>query len=52
MKLRAFCRLLAESPVSRLMQDHAWLVPAIQTVHLVCLAVVFPAMLFVSLRLS
>ena len=51
MSLRALCRQLAASPVSKLMQDHEWLVPAIQTVHILCLAVVFPAVLFFSLRL-
>jgi hypothetical protein len=37
--------------LSHLLQEHGWMVPAIQTVHILCIAVVFPAMALYCLRL-
>ena len=50
MTLHAACNWLANSTVGQLMQAHQWLVPAVQTLHILCLAVLFPAAVFMCLR--
>jgi len=52
MSLHAVCAWLAATPVSHLMQAHQWMVPAVQTVHILCIAIVFPAMGLFCLRLA
>jgi hypothetical protein len=52
MSLRALCSWLAATPLSHLLQAHQWMVPAIQTIHILCIAIVFPAMGLFCLRLA
>jgi uncharacterized membrane protein SirB2 len=52
MSLHALCVWLAATPLSRLMQAHQWMVPAIQTLHILCIAIVLPAMALFCLRLA
>ena len=47
----AFCAWLELTPFSRELQTREWVVPAVQTVHLLAIAAVMGAMLFFNLRL-
>jgi hypothetical protein len=49
--LHALCVWLAATPLGHLLQAHQWMVPAIQTIHILCIAIVFPAMALFCLRL-
>ena len=51
MSLRALCAWLAATPLSHLFHVHEWLVPAVQTLHILCIAIVLPAMALFCLRL-
>jgi hypothetical protein len=51
MSLRAVCAWLAATSLSHLFHAHQWLVPAVQTLHILCIAIVFPAMALFCLRL-
>ena len=50
--LDAFCTHLAATPASQVIQTTEWIIPAVQTVHIVCVASVMSAMLMVDLRLA
>ena len=52
MSLKTLCRWLAATPASQILQDHQWMVPAIQTVHILCIAALLPAVLAFTLRLA
>lgn len=43
---------LARSGVSRALQNHEWLVPAVQTVHILCIAIVLPMVMLLGLQLA
>jgi len=47
----AFCAWLELTPFSRELQTREWVVPAVQTVHLLAIAAVMGGMLFFNLRL-
>src|SRR5208337_3727059 len=47
----AFCAWLELTPFSRQLQTREWVVPAVQTVHLLAIAAVMGAMLLFNLRL-
>jgi hypothetical protein len=48
--LRAFSDYLAGTPLSNVIQTTSWVIPAVQTVHIVCVAIVIAATFLVSLR--
>jgi hypothetical protein len=48
--LRAFSDWLAGTPLSTVIQTVSWVIPAVQTIHIVCVAVVIAATFLVSLR--
>ena len=50
MDLHQFSDGLSATPLSQLIQTTTWMIPAIQTVHLVALALVFTAGLVLALR--
>ena len=49
--LDAFCTRLSETALSQAIQTTEWVIPAIQTIHIVAVAVVIPSILVVDLRL-
>ncbi|HEY5757345.1 MAG TPA: DUF6644 family protein [Steroidobacter sp.] len=50
MSLQLFCDWLAATPASLLFQTTSWVVPAVQTVHILSIAVVISAALLVHLN--
>jgi len=48
--LRAFSDWLAGTPLSTVIQTVSWVIPTIQTIHIVCVAAVISATFLVSLR--
>jgi hypothetical protein len=48
--LRAFAEWLAGTSVSNTVQNVSWIIPTVQTVHIVCVAIVISATFLVSLR--
>src|SRR5687767_9971388 len=48
--LRAFSDWLAATPLSTVIQNVSWIIPTIQTVHIVTVAIVISATFLVSLR--
>lgn len=49
--LDSFCEQLAATPLSQMIQTTEWVIPAIQTVHIVAVAAVMASILIVDLRL-
>jgi hypothetical protein len=49
--LHSFCTQLAATALSQGIQDTEWIIPAVQTVHIVAVATVITAILMVDLRL-
>ena len=49
--IAAFCDWLAATPVSQTFQDWAWFVPLVQTVHILCVAVVATPFAMLAFRL-
>lgn len=49
--LDPFCNWLAATPVSQAIQAIEWIIPAVQTVHILCVASVMSSVLMVDLRL-
>lgn len=49
--LRAFCDWLSNTPISMAIQDAFWVIPTVQTVHIVSIAVVMASMAMLDLRL-
>lgn len=48
--LRSFTDWLAQTPLSLVIQNVSWVIPTIQTVHIVCIAIVISATFLVSFR--
>ena len=46
-----FCDWLAATPISLAFQSWAWFVPSVQTVHILCVAVVLTSAYVIALRL-
>ena len=46
-----FCDWLAATPLSTAFQTWVWFVPLVQTVHILCISVIFVAMLRIGVRL-
>jgi hypothetical protein len=49
--LDAFCDHLSATPLSQALQTTEWIIPAIQTVHIIAVATVITSVLIVDLRL-
>jgi hypothetical protein len=49
--LRDFCKWLAATPVSETIQTTGWIIPALQTIHILSVAVVFSSAIIVDLRI-
>ena len=49
--LHAFTDWLAGTPLSTTIQNVSWIIPTVQTVHIVCVAIVIAAVFLVDLRI-
>ena len=49
--LNDFCRWLAATPLSHTIQTTGWIIPALQTIHILSVAVVFSSAILVDLRI-
>jgi hypothetical protein len=49
--LRDFSRWLAATPLSHAIQTNGWVIPTLQTIHILAVAVVFSSAILVNLRL-
>ncbi len=49
--LHAFCEWLGNTPLSLLIQNVAWIIPTVQTIHILSIAVVASSAAIVDLRL-
>ena len=49
--LAEFCKWLGGTPVSQVIQDVEWIIPVVQTIHILCLAVVLSSVAMVNARL-
>lgn len=49
--LRDFSRWLAATPLSHAIQTTGWIIPTLQTIHILAVAVVFSSAILVNLRL-
>jgi len=48
--LRDFSKWLAATPLSHTIQTSGWVIPTLQTVHILCVAVLFSSAMLVDLR--
>jgi len=48
--LGEFCQWLAATPLSRAIRTTGWVIPALQTIHILCVAVLFSSAVLVDLR--
>ena len=51
MTLHAFAEWLGQTPVSLVIQNVSWIIPAVQSVHILCIAIVVSSAFMVDLRL-
>jgi len=51
LSLHAFCQWLADTPLSLLIQNVSWIIPTVQSVHIVSIAIVVSSVFMVDLRL-
>src|SRR3984893_8893782 len=49
--LNEFCRWLAATSLSHTIQETGWIIPALQTIHILSVALVFSAAILVDLRI-
>ena len=49
--LGEFCKWLAATPLSHTIQSAGWIIPALQTIHILSVAVVFTSAILVDLRI-
>jgi hypothetical protein len=49
--LHRFGEWLAGTPLSNTIQNVSWIIPTVQTVHIVCVAIVISAVFFVDMRI-
>jgi hypothetical protein len=49
--IQEFCEWLAATPLSQNIQDTFWVIPTVQTVHIVSIAIVMTSMAMLDLRL-
>jgi hypothetical protein len=48
--LKEFCNWLAASPLSHVIQTKSWIIPTLQTIHILSVAALFSAAIVVNLR--
>ena len=48
---RPFADWLADTPLSKTLQDHSWVVPTSQSIHILAVSIVFGSACMVNLRL-
>ena len=51
MSLHTFCEWLSATPLSLTIQNTSWVIPSVQSVHILCIAIVISAVFVVDLRL-
>ena len=51
MTLHAFAQWLSETPVSQTIQNVSWIIPAVQSIHILSIAIVISSVFMVDLRL-
>lgn len=51
MDLAALAAALKASPVSEAIQSHLWVVPTVQSIHILAIAILFASALFLNLRI-
>ncbi len=49
--IRHFATWIANTPVSHLIEDVSWIVPLVQTIHILCLAIILSSVGMLDLRL-
>jgi hypothetical protein len=49
--LSEFCKWLAATPLSHTIQNTGWIIPAVQTIHILSVAVLFSSAILVDLRI-
>lgn len=49
--LIAFCKWLGATPVSQFIQNVEWIIPVVQTIHILCLAIVLSSVALMNARL-
>lgn len=49
--LHSFCEWLATTRVSNTIQDAGWIIPAVQTVHIACIAVLIGSVVMLDMRM-
>ena len=49
--LQSFCDWLSNTPFSLKIQTILWIIPAVQTVHILCVSIVMASMAMLDLRL-
>jgi hypothetical protein len=49
--LHAFCQWLSETPLSLVIQNVSWIIPTVQSIHIICVSIVFSSALLMDLRL-
>ena len=49
--LHAFCQWLSDTPLSLTIQNVAWIIPTVQSIHIVSIAVVISSVFMIDLRL-
>lgn len=50
-ELSKFCNWLAATPLSHTIQTAGWVIPVVQTIHILCVAILFSSAVLVDLRL-
>ena len=51
MSLESFAKWLADTPMSQVVQNVSWIIPSVQSFHILCIAIVISAVFMVDLRL-
>lgn len=51
MSVHAFAEWLGQTPTSQVIQNVSWIIPTVQSIHIVCICIVISAVFMVDLRL-
>ncbi len=51
MTLHGFAQWLGQPPVSQVIQNVSWIIPSVQSIHILCISIVISAVFMVDLRL-
>lgn len=49
--IKAFCAWLAATPFSAAIQNHGWVIPAVQSLHILAIAIVATSLVVIDLKL-